>query len=252
MLTRIRQQLAMRKRAAKFGFRFIRRASFELPEFIRLKDGRCLLSLPSEPGVYNDFVAIFLEDCYRLSSMQSGVSSVLDIGANVGLFGLAARGYFPEAVIHSYEPNRGLEKPLQSHSSDAGFEVYWEAVGSSHGFIALEDRGDSNQARSRDDPNGSVPQVPLDLAVKRLGGKVDLAKVDCEGAEWSMFDDAEGWKGIHFLAMEYHLWPDHSHQEVAERVDSLGFDVVAQAPGSDFGLIWGRRCGRAGGPAGLI
>ena len=68
------------------------------------------LSFPDEVGVVNDFLSIFLDDDYRLDRVKWPVGTVLDIGANLGFFSIAARNAFPEATIHAYEPNHELEK----------------------------------------------------------------------------------------------------------------------------------------------
>ena len=60
-------------------------------------------------GTLNDFLSIFLDDDYYLERQNKEVSSVLDIGANLGFFSIAARNAFPNATIHSYEPNEDLK-----------------------------------------------------------------------------------------------------------------------------------------------
>lgn len=51
------------------------------------------------------FFSIFLDDDYFIDRITRPVSTVLDIGANIGFFSIAARKSFPQATIHSYEPN---------------------------------------------------------------------------------------------------------------------------------------------------
>ena len=62
-----------------------------------------------------------------------------------------------------------------------------EAVGAEDGRVQLNFGDVSFQTRSKVDPTGDVPMVSLDRAIERLGGRVDLAKLDCEGAEWLLF-----------------------------------------------------------------
>jgi hypothetical protein len=37
--------------------------------------------------------------------------------------------------------------------------------------------------------------------------------------------------------MEYHLWPNHTAQEVLDKVSDLGFHVTSHIPQDGFGLI---------------
>jgi FkbM family methyltransferase len=45
----------------------------------------------------------------------------------------------------------------------------------------------------------------LASAVEALGG-ADLLKLDCEGAEWDLFETVDVWRRIAAITMEYHLW----------------------------------------------
>jgi methylase of polypeptide subunit release factors len=67
------------------------------------------LEWPPENGVRAALIEVFLSDDYGLDIIADQDSAatrrVLDVGANVGWFALAARGHFPRAAIHAYEPN---------------------------------------------------------------------------------------------------------------------------------------------------
>jgi len=76
--------------------------------------------------------------------------------------------------------------------------------------------------------------------IERLGGKIDILKIDCEGAEWELFEDAASWQKVNSVTMEYHLWarPGSSVEDVKEKFNELGFRVISHSPISDkFGLI---------------
>ena len=59
---------------------------------------------------------------------------------------------------------------------------------------------------------------------------VDLAKVDCEGAEWLLFEDRDTWQLVQNLSLEYHLWSGHTHAETRQVIENLGFRVRKQIP----------------------
>ena len=136
-------------RAKRLGIQFQRAATFKIPNSIVIDGDRKLLSLPDEEGIKVAFVEIFLDDCYGLKQLSSSIQKVLDIGANVGLFSVAARRQFPQALIHAYEPNPYLENYLQIQAHNVGFDYFMEAVGLSEGKVSLEFNADSVLTRSR-------------------------------------------------------------------------------------------------------
>jgi len=198
------------------------------------------LSLPEQSGVRTAFIDILLDDCYGLHSARE-VSTILDIGAHVGLFGLAARHAFPRATIHAYEPNSLLESHLRVQASAAGFKYFLEAVGKENGRVRLDVHEDSVRTRSYPDPRGQVRQIAFRVVVQRLGGLVGFAKLDCEGAEWDLLGDETTWRAIERVAMEYHLWSGHTHHEARTKVSDLGFTVMDQKELVDSGLLLARR-----------
>jgi FkbM family methyltransferase len=240
-LTRVTQLAVRRRRARRFGFEFPRARDFRLPQTLLIGGRERALSLPENDGVRSAFIPIFLDDCYGLER-TSGVRTVLDIGANVGVFGLAARLAFPAAVIHAYEPNSELEPHLRMQAEAAGFEYFLEAVGLDAGRVSLDRDADPVLTRSRPAPDGQVPQVAFRDALRRLGGGADLVKVDCEGAEWSFLGDRESWSQVRYLSMEYHLWPSHTVPELLDTVRGLGLSVTRHQPvEAGYGLLLASR-----------
>lgn len=236
-------RLLQRKiRARRLGIKFDRVANFNLPESAIVRDKRQPLNLPVEKGMDGEFIEVLLDDCYGVEQLPPFLLKILDIGANVGLFGIAARNRFPEAVIHAYEPNPHLEVYLKNQSQIANFAYFMEAVGSTEGKVEIDIREVSGKTRSTVSESGNIPMVSLRRAIERLGGSADLAKVDCEGAEWWLFEDRDIWQFVQNLSLEYHLWPDRTHAAARQVVESLGFKVRKQIPIDKwYGLILASR-----------
>jgi hypothetical protein len=58
---------------------------------------RCVnLRFTPEEGVDADFITCFLHNDYGLGRKLREVRTILDVGANIGFFSLAARGHYPE------------------------------------------------------------------------------------------------------------------------------------------------------------
>ena len=76
--------------------------------------------------------------------------------------------------------------------------------------------------------DSGVPSVNLPQILERLGGQIDLLKLDVEGSEWPLLLSEDGWEGVRNLTMEYHLW---ARQEMridglVQRVCELGFRIL--------------------------
>jgi FkbM family methyltransferase len=237
--------LNRRRAACQLGVLFQRSAAFRLPHAIRLNGRMQHVSLPEENGIKVAFIDILLDDCYGCRVLEQKcetVQTVLDIGGNVGLFGIAARNIFPSARIHSYEPNQLLKPYLSVQAEAAQFDYFMEAVGLERGMISLALHEDSVQTRAVRDAEGHIPQVAFREAIERIGGEVDLLKMDCEGDEWTLFEDKHSWRHVKHLCMEYHLFhPGHTEQAVQTKLKGLGFEITSFAPIRHFGLVTASR-----------
>ena len=226
----------------RFGFFFVRSRGFEMPRQVRASGKRVPLRFPEDHGAQSDFFACFIRNEDGLRHGLPEVRTILDVGANVGFFSIAARARYPRAAIHAYEPNPRVLPFLQSNTADLGISIYAQAVGGSEGFVSMLDSGASNQARtSATNAGGAIPQVALETAVARLGGSVDLLKLDCEGAEWEMFRPGNCWRNIRDIRMEYHLFNGETVEQVEQALRGLGFAVTHWRPDAGFGMVWAKR-----------
>jgi FkbM family methyltransferase len=224
----------------RFGFLFVRARWFRMPRQIRVAGRKLPLHYPKESGVQNDFFACVIRNEYGLRHRLHDVRTILDIGANIGFFSIAARGSYPLAKIHAYEPNPRVIPILESNVAPLGIEIHAEAVGAREGRARILDAGDSNQARTQASDAGEIPQVSLEKAIERMGGMVDLLKLDCEGAEWDLFRANHAWKLVRNIRMEYHLFQGETIAQVEQTLSGLGFEVMRLQPGPGFGMIWAR------------
>jgi FkbM family methyltransferase len=211
---------------------------FVMPRTIRLRGGTVGLSLPAESLTGLDFINLALDDEYGLATVPIEVRTVLDVGANVGLFSLLAAHYFPAAVIHAYEPNPTTYAYAASNLADPHFTVFPAGLGSHDGRADLHLNDDSRMAQTRIAATGTIRIDSLAQAIERLGGTVDLVKIDCEGAEWDLFQDAESFGRVRLIRMEYHLTDGRTVDDVTAVATRLGFAVDRIEPNQGFGVAW--------------
>ncbi|MEJ5232949.1 MAG: FkbM family methyltransferase [Geminicoccaceae bacterium] len=170
------------------------------------------------------------------------IRTVVDIGANQGFFAIAARKWFPNAVIHAYEPNTALHDVLESNAGAVEAKVFWEAVGSTPGTVELELFDDTNLTRAHRSDQGAFPLVPFATVAERIGGTIDLLKLDCEGWEWEILE-AAAVRNVRILTMEYHLAETSlTHDDVGPWLAKRAFSLLKQRRLSDFGQVLGIRC----------
>jgi FkbM family methyltransferase len=214
-----------RVRALGLGFFFLRHRDLRLPSTMRIEGERRPISVPPDdwavPGI---FAEVLLEDVYRLRRGSGDLRSIVDVGANVGAFALAARRANHQAEIHAYEPNAALEPYLAVQCRSARATFFLEAVAGDAAGRALEE-SNSSSGYTRTVPGTDVPSVTLATVVERIGGRIDLLKLDCEGAEWELFPDQEPWAAVGAIAMEYHLSPGRTAELLRETIEGLGYRV---------------------------
>lgn len=202
------------------------------------------LDFPPGENTESDFIACFLRNSYGLRHELGEVRSILDVGANVGFFSLAARSFYPGAIIHAYEPNPRVLPDLRVNTEDFNISVFPEAVGSEEGFVTILDEGPSDEARTRkaSESSQAIRQVSLSAAIERMGGSLDLLKLDCEGAEWDILTSQNCWHAIRHIRMEIHFFGGETLEDANARLQRIGFTVLrADTTNPEMAMIWARR-----------
>ncbi len=168
MIERIRASVAYRAKWARLGVYYLR--SLDLKS-VRVGGRRAELRFPSAEREVLEYELgrILFDDCYRLSEVHGPVRNVLDIGANVGIFAITARHFFPRATIHCYEPNRALEEYLSFHCGEVGAAWFVEGVGYRAGRIHLRSGETSLHSVSESSADGESTQVTFAQAVCAVG-----------------------------------------------------------------------------------
>ena len=238
IFTSLTRQLESFVNALRFGFVFVRVRWFKMPGKVRFAGKQVTLHYPQETGIRNDFFACIVRNDYGLRRGLLEVRTILDIGANVGFFSIAARARYPHAAIHAYEPNPRVLPFLQSNLSDLGVRIYPEAVGAESGLAKILDDSETNQARACVAEAGDIPLTGFGTAIQRMGGSVDLLKLDCEGGEWDLFPLTDAWRQIRNVRMEYHLFRGETVSQVEQALQKLGFTVTRLRQQQGFGMIW--------------
>jgi FkbM family methyltransferase len=165
---------------------------------------------------------------------------VLDIGGGIGDFTVFASRHCPTGCVYAFEPTPQsfalLQENLQLNrvSNVQGFP---EAVWSEKGTLAIDTTiGEPGQFISHQNEGGSpnngkvlVPSISLADVFERLVlDRVDLLKMDCEGAEYPvLFKSSDEVLGrIRRMVMEYHdNVTEYTHKDLESFLLTRGFQV---------------------------
>ena len=161
-------------------------------------------------GDYGLVREIFRSDTYN-KTLPHDVNTIFDLGANVGVATLYFRLLYPDATIHSFEPDPKNVSRLRKNAELLGnAHVHEIAVWSSRttlSFHADPHRGSSSSvyaSRSRQEEI-RVEACSLSEAIHVTGAEtVDLLKFDVEGAEGEIFTSSAQLDRVRALSGEVH------------------------------------------------
>jgi FkbM family methyltransferase len=173
-------------------------------------------------GELTFYIEQFVQDDYGLYEIdvQQKNCVLLDVGANIGVFSIAAATRFPDATIYAFEPNpvaysrlvRNLELNDTANVQPANRAVY-----SSCSIVEFSDGSSTSLGSVIDSGTLSVEAVTLDsVCSQKAIGHIGLIKIDVEGAEVEVLRGAQNTLGItDWLVAECHS------AELATSVETL-------------------------------
>lgn len=173
---------------------------------------------------------VITKDSYEikaLSERDSDIKYIVDIGANIGCFGIQVSRFFPEAKIIVCEPEPELMKYNKINTDNKLIYVEKAIVGDPKltevQFSVCKWQGNHHvKGKFRMDTYG-VPEVgseilyDITVPATTLGQviadnnfpRVDLLKIDTEGSEPDILESVKGWLGnIRHIAVEWHSQDD--------------------------------------------
>lgn len=212
-------------RALLHGFCFYRTKNFSMPKNIKIRG--ITKAITATNGSSKMFMEIFLYDEYFLRKLKiESIKTIVDIGANTGIFSITARSFFPNSTIYSYEPNPDIYKVLSENGKEFKFESLCAAVGSKSCFGMLIKEGASGcLSKFVPQDEGNEKMIGLEEILDRHKVSViDLIKIDCEGCEYELLKQKEVWKKIKFLTMEYH---ENNLASVTDLLREVNFEIIA-------------------------
>lgn len=185
---------------------------------------------------------VFLDreyDCQGL--FETPPRRILDLGANIGMGALTLSCQFPEAELVCVEPdprNLGLLKANLDQNGIASMVVP-AAVGAMAGTVNLRFNDDPTCSRLESLPEQDLHEMTtVDLVtVPQILGlvgweRVDLVKIDIEGAEDEILSTNHGWlEKVGAIILEIH--PITTPGKILSYVKEFGFSVRRHGDGRE-------------------
>jgi FkbM family methyltransferase len=222
-----------------------------------LRDDTVIVA-PNEPGARVPVYEIFVEDAYRLPELTAGLRDdavAIDVGGHIGCFSVALAKALPQASVHTYEASpytvEWTRRNVSANGLDRRVHVHACALAGHTGHLSFADNGHASGLNGITAPaSSSIVQVPcrtFEEAVKAAGGRVDLVKLDTEGAEYDIVlsSPPQAWATVQRVVLEYHDVPGHSASELEKFFGGAGLTVSHRVGEKRVGALWLTRDGSA-------
>lgn len=187
----------------------------------------------------------FFAPAYRVG----WTDTIVDLGAHIGAFAIAASHAVPRGRVHAVEPGRETFSLLQRNvvvNQCANVAVHRLAITDASGTAALhrgtDSWGDSLWGRAaNDEPPEKVAMLSLHdfLDAQRIG-RVDYLKVNVEGAEYAILHGTPiaTLRRIGCMIVEYHCIPEQDPAALVARLRGCGFQVSRRPTDDEPGKGW--------------
>ncbi|MDB5449378.1 MAG: hypothetical protein JWQ46_434 [Phenylobacterium sp.] len=219
---------------------------------INLPDEDAVVHLRAGSSDIDVFRQVLVDREYESPHMPSYATTVVDLGANIGLSAIFFANKYPGATIFAVEPDGSNFDLLARNVSALGsrIECLNAAIWIHDGAIALESEDEQQRpleawgvrvATHPAAPGQGVASIRMDTALQGWNlTSVDLLKVDIEGAELELFADPDlGWLDlVKFVAVETHDRFRPGSEAAVRR--ALGASYV-ELPRSGENLLFKRR-----------
>jgi FkbM family methyltransferase len=226
----------------------------------RLRDGGATVALRHSVQDGATLAEVFHRSDYEppaeLAVALAAPGRILDLGANVGLFGIYAARRWPEASIVGYEADPDNVAVHAAAIAANGLAARWRvepvAAGARDGQVELAAGRamGSFVVEPGTDPGVPTIQVPVRDVMREIA-EADLVKLDIEGGEWEILADERFRReppAIVVLEYHPHLGPGGDPRAAAEQaLRDAGMSIADIWHRPDgYGMVWAWRPGVGG------
>jgi FkbM family methyltransferase len=133
---------------------------------------------------------------------------IIDAGANIGLGIIYFKKLYPNAEIIAFEPDNNVFKVLEYNINSFAFsnvQLIKKALWNEETTLKFYSEGADGGRIANEQDNTQIIEIPTCRLRTYLNKKVDLLKIDIEGAEINVLEDCEDLlHNVDHLFVEYH------------------------------------------------
>lgn len=192
---------------------------------------------------------------YFIENESKNIKTIIDIGANIGAFGIFAANKYSNSIVYCYEPDEinfeTLRKNLKFNNI-TNIRIFNQAIGKSNGQIQLYSENNKNFGTANSSTvrighkSVSVECITLQNIIEKNNiVECDLLKLDCEGAEYEILfnTNPEKFSKIKNISIEYHNLQDNNGNDLKKFLQELGYEVILipTKRNTSIGYIYARR-----------
>ncbi len=176
-----------------------------------------IFDIPDMPSFIWQFKEIFVDELYRFET-DSKEPVIYDCGANIGMSCLYFKKLYPNARIRAFEADPKLAEVLKKNLSKNGIadiEIIDKAVWIDENGIEFSSEGADGGSIYGSGNRIEMKSIRLKNYLENED-KVDMLKIDIEGAEYDVLKDCEeSLENVQNIFVEYHSW-NGSEQRLSE------------------------------------
>jgi FkbM family methyltransferase len=192
----------------------------------------------------------FYEPSSNVNVALQHVTKVVDLGANIGLFGVFAAFRWPDAEILAFEPDPANadvhEQTMAINALGERWKIIRAAAGPRNGCAAFVPNRIANSHLATAGESACTVDVPVHDVLPHLA-VADLVKMDIEGGEWAIVGDSRfRTNPPRVLVLEYHsrfcpTGDPRSSAEAAARAAGLSVQSMFYHRDRGYGMLWAWR-----------
>jgi len=184
--------------------------------------------------------------------IKNAKHAIIDIGGHAGFFALYAATINPNVSIYSFEPHNENYKMLKENLKQNRIKsvrpknlAIANKIGEVELILSQEDLNHSIvHAIETVNETQKVGCTTLEKIMQKNDlKKVELLKIDCEGAEFQILRSTpqSSFDKIQHIFLEYHDWtPNENHRELKSFLEKMGYKVkdYPNHKMKELGFLW--------------
>lgn len=195
---------------------------------------------------------IFIDQIYK-TDIKKDSPVIFDIGSHIGLSIIYFKQQYPNSNITGFEPNPNVFHILEDNikgNSIKNVQLHNIALGKDEEkrSLYIDNSGNncfSTSSFSKDAWNGKQSSIPITVQTQKLSKyiveKVDILKIDVEGAENEIIEDLQLEKKFNMIGtimIEFHSKNKSKPNRIVECLKKNNFEITQKEDKTEKGLIY--------------